>query len=168
MPFRRLRRDINEDARDVGRALVDTAEFEKSRDERKKVEMCFAHLRPITASSACDSGACRARDKFHLAAIARNLKTLASRIWRQRGSSVRCVDVSCVEVALVVSICVKRSLVVVAAACCRVQRSAAEAEVPPKNNGLSARVKLIPYFFNGTGQSSVADNLFIGLSSSFI
>jgi hypothetical protein len=35
MPFRRLRRDINEDARVVARALVVTPEFEKSRDERK-------------------------------------------------------------------------------------------------------------------------------------
>jgi hypothetical protein len=45
MPFRRLRRDINEDARDVARALVDTPEFERSRDKRKKGEMRFAHLK---------------------------------------------------------------------------------------------------------------------------
>src|SRR5262245_2115254 len=36
MPFRRLRRDINEDARDVARALVDTPEFEKSRNETQE------------------------------------------------------------------------------------------------------------------------------------
>src|SRR5262245_1526516 len=36
MRFRRLRRDINGDARDVARALVDTPEFEKSRDERSE------------------------------------------------------------------------------------------------------------------------------------
>src|SRR5207344_2123673 len=35
-------RDVNEDARDHARALVGTPEFEKSRDERKKVEMRFA------------------------------------------------------------------------------------------------------------------------------
>jgi hypothetical protein len=82
MPFRRLRRDINEDARDVARALVDTPEFEKSRDERKKVEMRFAHLKTHHRFERMRlRGLSGARDEFHLAAIAQNLKTLASRIW---------------------------------------------------------------------------------------
>jgi hypothetical protein len=34
-----------EDARDHARALMGTPEFDKSRDERKKLEMRFAHLK---------------------------------------------------------------------------------------------------------------------------
>ena len=45
MPFRKVTRDINEDARDLARALMGTPEFDRSRDERKKVEMRFAHLK---------------------------------------------------------------------------------------------------------------------------
>jgi transposase len=82
MPSRRIVRDVNEDARDVARALMGTPEYEKSRDERKKVEMKFAHLK-------CHHGLERlrlrgrsgARDEFTLAAIVQNLKTLANHIW---------------------------------------------------------------------------------------
>jgi hypothetical protein len=41
-PFRRIVRDINEDARDYPRSLKGTPEFERSRNERKKVEMLSA------------------------------------------------------------------------------------------------------------------------------
>ena len=55
--------------------------FERSRDERKKVEMRFAHLKTHHRFERMRlrglSGAC---DGFRLAAIAQNLKTLASRI----------------------------------------------------------------------------------------
>ena len=44
-PHRKIPRDLNEDARDHARALMGTPEFDKSRDERKKVEMRFAHLK---------------------------------------------------------------------------------------------------------------------------
>ena len=40
-PFRKIARDINEDARDHARSLKGTPEFEQSRDARKKVEMRF-------------------------------------------------------------------------------------------------------------------------------
>jgi len=40
-------RDINEDARDVARALAGTQAFEQSRRDRKRVEMLFAHLKRI-------------------------------------------------------------------------------------------------------------------------
>jgi len=64
-------------------ALVDTPEFEKSRDERKKVEMRFAHLKTHHRFERMRlRGLSGARDEFHLAAIVQNLKTLASRIWR--------------------------------------------------------------------------------------
>ena len=44
-PFRKIARDINEEARDYARSLKGTPEFEQSSDERKKVEMRFAHLK---------------------------------------------------------------------------------------------------------------------------
>jgi hypothetical protein len=53
MPFRKVTRDVNEDARDLARAQMGTPEFDQSRDERMKVEMRFAHLRRIVTSGAC-------------------------------------------------------------------------------------------------------------------
>jgi hypothetical protein len=49
----------------------------QTRDERKKVEMRFAHLK-IHHRFERMRGLSGARDEFHLAAIAQNLKTLAS------------------------------------------------------------------------------------------
>ena len=46
-PQRRVPRDINENARDYVRALAKTKAFKKSSDERKKVEMAFAHMKRI-------------------------------------------------------------------------------------------------------------------------
>ena len=46
-PARQIPRDLNEDARDVARALVKTEAFEQSHRERKKVEMQFAHMKRI-------------------------------------------------------------------------------------------------------------------------
>ena len=80
---REVQRDINEDARDHARALMQTPEFVKSRDERKKVEMRFAHLKTHHGFERMRlRGLSGARDKFHLAAIVQNLKTLANHIWR--------------------------------------------------------------------------------------
>ena len=39
MTFRKIPRDLNEDARDVARAIAETPEYERSRHRRKKVEM---------------------------------------------------------------------------------------------------------------------------------
>jgi transposase len=83
MLFRKVTRDINEDARDLARALMGTPEFDRSRDERKKVEMRFAHLKTHHRFERMRlRGLSGARDEFHLAAIVQNLKTLAMRIWR--------------------------------------------------------------------------------------
>jgi len=83
MLFRKVTRDINEDARDLARALMSTPEFDRSRDERKKVEMRFAHLKTHHRFERMRlRGLSGARDEFHLAAIVQNLKTLAMRIWR--------------------------------------------------------------------------------------
>jgi transposase len=79
---RKVTRDVHEDARDHARALMGTPEFDKSRDERKKVEMRFAHLKTHHRFERMRlRGLTGARDEFHLAAIVQNLKTLANRIW---------------------------------------------------------------------------------------
>jgi transposase len=70
-PARKIPRDIDESARELARRLMTTKAFLKSRDDRKRVEMRFAHLRLRGLSGA--------RDEFHLAAIVQNLKTLALR-----------------------------------------------------------------------------------------
>ena len=83
MPGRKVPRDVNEEARDLARALMGTPEFEKSRDERKRVEMRFAHLKTHHRFERMRlRGLSGARDEFHLAAIVQNLKTLANHICR--------------------------------------------------------------------------------------
>ena len=78
MPSRKVPRDVNEEARDQARALMGTPAFEKSRDERKRVEMRFAHLKTHHRFERMRlRGLTGARDEFHLAAIVQNLKTLA-------------------------------------------------------------------------------------------
>jgi len=82
-PSRKVTRDVNEDARDHVRALMGTPEFDKSRDERKKVEMRFAHLKTHHRFERMRlRGLSGARDEFHLAAIVQNLKTLANHVWQ--------------------------------------------------------------------------------------
>jgi len=46
-PFRRVPRSIYEDAREVARSFAKTEAFERSRHDRKRVEMLFAHLKRI-------------------------------------------------------------------------------------------------------------------------
>jgi len=77
--FRKIPRDVHEDARDATRALMDTPEFARSRNERKKVEMRFAHLKTQLGFERMRlRGLSGARDEFHLAAIVQNLKTFAN------------------------------------------------------------------------------------------
>src|SRR5271167_1492246 len=79
-PARQIPRDIHEDARDLARRLMGTKRFLKSRDERKRVEMRFAHLKIHHGFERMRlRGLSGARDEFHLAAIVQNLKTLALR-----------------------------------------------------------------------------------------
>ncbi len=47
VPLRRIPRNLYEEARDVARALSTTEAFERSRRDRKRVEMLFAHLKRI-------------------------------------------------------------------------------------------------------------------------
>jgi hypothetical protein len=58
-PSRRIPRDVHEDARDVARRKMRIKVFLESRDQRKRVEMRFAHLKT---------------------AIVQNLNTLAMRL----------------------------------------------------------------------------------------
>lgn len=93
MPARQVPRDVNEDARDHARALMGTPEFEKSRNERKRVEMRFAHLKTHHRFERLRlRGLTGARDEFHLAAIVQNLKTMALRLLGPPPeSTARCV-----------------------------------------------------------------------------
>jgi IS5 family transposase len=80
---RKVPRDVNEEARDIARALMKTPQYERSRDERKRVEMRFAHLKTHHRFERMRlRGLSGARDEFHLAAVVQNLKTLAKHIWR--------------------------------------------------------------------------------------
>jgi hypothetical protein len=82
-PARKVPRDLHEDARDVARRKMDTKAFLKSRDQRKRVEMRFAHLKTHHGFERMRlRGLSGARDEFHLAAIVQNLKTLALRLIR--------------------------------------------------------------------------------------
>lgn len=78
---RRVPRHIHEDARDHARQLANTPAFDRSFDERKKVEMRFAHLKTHHRFERMRlRGLSGARDEFHLAAIVQNLKTMAIRL----------------------------------------------------------------------------------------
>ena len=80
---RKVPRDINEDARDYVRALAKTKAFRKMRDERKKVEMAFAHMKRIFKLDRLRlRGLSGARDEVLLTATAHNLRKLARYVTR--------------------------------------------------------------------------------------
>src|SRR5215831_15938593 len=82
-PWRKVPRSIHEDARDVARTLANTAAFEQSRRNRKRVEMLFAHLKRILKLGRLRlRGPSGARDEFTLAAAAQNLRKLAMLAFR--------------------------------------------------------------------------------------
>ena len=77
-PARKVLRSIHEGARDVARDIAKTDAYVTSRRERKKVEMLFAHLKRILKLDRLRlRGPNGARDEFHLAATAQNLRKLA-------------------------------------------------------------------------------------------
>jgi hypothetical protein len=81
--FRRLPRSIYEEARDVARALAKTEAFERSRHDRKRIEMLFAHLKRILRLGRLRlRGPGGAQFEFTLAAIAQNLRRLAKLVAR--------------------------------------------------------------------------------------
>jgi transposase len=92
VPFRRIPRDVHENARDVARSFVDTEAFEQSRRERKKIEMRFAHLKRILRLGRLRlRGPRGAQDEFVLAAIAQNPRRLASLVARPPPYSAQCI-----------------------------------------------------------------------------
>jgi transposase len=92
VPFRRIPRDVHENARDVARSFVDTEAFEQSRRERKKIEMRFAHLKRILRLGRLRlRGPRGAQDEFVLAAIAQNLRRLASLVARPPPYAAQCI-----------------------------------------------------------------------------
>ena len=77
-PFRKIARSIHEAARDVARRIGETPGYVRSRHERKKVEMLFAHLKRILKLDRLRlRGLSGASDEFTLAAAVQNLRRLA-------------------------------------------------------------------------------------------
>jgi hypothetical protein len=69
MPARKVPRSIHEKARDVARDIAKTDAYVRSRRERKKIEMLFAHLKRILRLNRLRlRGPLGARDEFLLAA----------------------------------------------------------------------------------------------------
>jgi Transposase DDE domain len=93
IPARQIRRDVNEAARDVARALAKTPAYAQSRRDRKKVEMLFAHLKRILRLGRLRlRGPRGAQFEFTLAAIAQNLRRLAKLVVRPPPvTSIACV-----------------------------------------------------------------------------
>jgi transposase len=80
---RKITRDLNEDVRDRVRALAITEAFQKSRQERKKIEMRFAHMKRILRLDRLRlRGLNGARDEVLLTATAQNLRRLVKLLSR--------------------------------------------------------------------------------------
>jgi len=76
---RKIARSVHEAARDVARGLRGTEQYRRSRRQRKKVEILFAHLKRILRLDRLRlRGLTGARDEFTLAAVAQNLRRLAN------------------------------------------------------------------------------------------
>ena len=81
VPIRKIARSLHEDAREVARQIATTPEYQRSRCERKKVEMLFAHLKSILKLDRLRlRGLTGASDEFTLAGIAQNLRRMAKLI----------------------------------------------------------------------------------------
>jgi transposase len=89
-PIRRIVRSIHESARDVARQIGTTEQYQRSRSERKKVEMLFAHLKQILKLDRLRlRGLSGASDEFTLAAAVQNLRRLAKLL--QHGPPAPCI-----------------------------------------------------------------------------
>lgn len=77
-PNRKIARSVHESSRDIARALANTDAYRKSRKDRKKVEMLFAHLKRILKLDRLRlRGRSGAQDEFLLAATVQNLRRMA-------------------------------------------------------------------------------------------
>ena len=81
--FGEIPRDIHEDARDVARRRMSTKAFLKSRDERKRVEMRFAHLK-THHGSAPQPATARAGLRVSCVALLGGVSVDASAPWGRR------------------------------------------------------------------------------------
>jgi hypothetical protein len=80
-PRCKIARSIHESARDGAREIAKTDAYQRSRKDRKQVEMLFAHLKRILKLRRLRlRGLSGARDEFLLAAAVQNLRRLAK--WR--------------------------------------------------------------------------------------
>lgn len=80
-PFRKIARSIHERAREVARNIAETPQYQKSRFERKKVEVLFAHLKRILRVDRLRlRGLSGANDEFTLAAAVQNLRRMTKLI----------------------------------------------------------------------------------------
>ncbi|MGA8088933.1 MAG: transposase, partial [Terracidiphilus sp.] len=80
-PKRKIARSIHERARNVARNIAETPQYQKSRFERKKVEVLFAHLKRILKVDRLRlRGLSGATDEFTLAAAVQNLKRMTKLI----------------------------------------------------------------------------------------
>jgi len=78
---RKITRHVYEGARDLARELATTDAYVDSQRRRKKVEMLFAHLKRIMKLDRLRlRGPNGAKDEFHLAATAQNLRKMAKLI----------------------------------------------------------------------------------------
>jgi len=78
-PSRKVPRDINEDARDYARTLIQTEAYVDSSGERKKIEALFGEAKNILSMVRLRlRGLSGARDEFLLTATVQNLKRLAA------------------------------------------------------------------------------------------
>jgi len=77
-PIRKIARSVHESARNVARRIAETEQYRRSRRERKKVEILFAHLKRILRLNRLRlRGLSGASDEFTLAAAVQNLRRLA-------------------------------------------------------------------------------------------
>lgn len=87
-PTRKIPRSIHDGARDMARAIAATEDYVASRRQRKKVETLFAHRKRILRLDRLRlRGPSGARDEFHLAAAAQNLRKLAKLAQNPRGAT---------------------------------------------------------------------------------
>jgi Transposase DDE domain len=89
-PIRKIARSIHESAREVARRIRTTVQYQRSRYQRKKVEMLFAHLKRILKLDRLRlRGLSGASDEFTLAAAVQNLRRLAKLI--PKGAPPPCI-----------------------------------------------------------------------------
>lgn len=76
--MRKIVRSMHEAARDVARRIATTEQYKRSRCERKKIEMLFAHMKRILRLHRLRlRGLSGARDEFTLVVAVQNLRRLA-------------------------------------------------------------------------------------------